>query len=109
MIDDRERLGHCFDAVSTKVFHKRCQFCIAAPFDESGYIALITQVVHQALPPHATSHESERRIILIGATIDPRLQVFASRFLKGLSLKRAVLDADGVPSKGVEDFLDPFK
>lgn len=51
MINGGKCPGHGLDAIAAKVFHQRRQLCIRPPFNQSGHIPLIPQIVHQALPP----------------------------------------------------------
>jgi hypothetical protein len=61
-----------------RLFHQLRQFPVGARLDQRGHVTLVAKVVHQVLAPHGPAHEGERRVELVGAIVDPLLELVAA-------------------------------
>src|SRR5690606_26115886 len=96
------------DVMAAEISHQFGEFLVAAPLDQRGHLALIAELVEQALAPGAAALERQRRIELVRTSIDPLLELFAPRLGKSGFLQPAVLDDDDVPAEIDEDLLEFF-
>ena len=106
MIDRGEGVGHGRDAIAAEIFHQFRQLPVGTRLDEPGDVALVAEIVHQVLAPHRAAHEGQRRIELVGASVDPVFQLVAALLGEGRALQVTVLDPHHVPAEGLEDLLD---
>ena len=109
MIDGGKCLGHGLDAVAAEILHQGRELRVRAPFDQSGHISLIPQIVQEALPPIRATHESQSGVVLVWTRIDPVTQAVAAGLFKGRALQNPIFDTQDIPAERIEDFLDPFE
>src|SRR5690606_23549769 len=89
--------------MSAQIAHQRREFVITSGFNKAGDVSLIADLVHQALAPCSAPLEGERRVELIGASVDPVAQLFATRFCKCGLLQLSVLQYHNVPAEIAEN------
>ena len=78
VIDGLERLEHARHVVAAEVRHQRQQFVIAAAIDQRRHVALIADLVLQALAECRAALETQRRVHLVRTGIDPAPQGLAT-------------------------------
>lgn len=61
VVDCGEGLGHSLDAVAAEIFHQRRELGIASALYEGRNVALVAEIVTQALAPDRAAHEGERQ------------------------------------------------
>ena len=91
--------------VAAEIVHQRREFGVGALFDQPRDVALIADLVEQALAPGCAAGEHQRRVELVGAAIDPGLEPVATGLLEGRLLQRAVLHDDDLPAEILKQLL----
>ncbi len=94
--------------MTAEVRHQGEKFGVAACGDETRNVALVADLVVEALPEGGAALKAERGIEQVGAGVDPGAELvaagFAERRLHGL----AVLQDDDVPAEIAEHGLELF-
>ena len=74
LIDAFARLENARQVVTTQIRHERSQLIVAAPFEQFGELALVPEIVEQALPPRRRATlKGQSRVELVGRGVDPAL------------------------------------
>ncbi len=101
-----KRLEQAQAVVAGEIGHQRREFGIGAFGDQAGEIALVAELVFEALAPAGAALEAQGGIERVRAAVDPGAQACAARLLERGFEQRAVFQHDHVPAEGLEDFLE---
>ncbi len=91
--------------MTREVGHQPRQLLVRARLDQPRDVALVADLVEEALAPGGAALEDERRVELVRTIVDPLAQALAASLAERLLQQRAVFENDHVPAEGFEQRL----
>jgi hypothetical protein len=92
--------------VAAEIGHQPRELVVGAALDRARDLALVAEVVEQALAPGGPALEGERRVELVWAGLDPLLQALAAGLGESGLLQLAVAQHHHIPAEVAEDRLE---
>src|SRR5207247_5753615 len=105
VVDLAEGFDQRGEVVTREVGHQPRELLVRARPDQPGDVALVADLVEEALAPSGAALEHERGIELVRATVDPLAQALAASLAERPLQQRAVFENDHVPAEGFEQRL----
>src|SRR5262249_17111558 len=93
------------EVVPGEVGHQPRQLLIRARLYQSRDVALVADLIEQALAPGGAALEDERGVELVRTIVDPLAQALSASLAERLLQQRAVFENDDVPAEGFEQRL----